>query len=221
MPVTSTQATTIEESRARRTEVDQVLRELGGDAEALLRVNRSVAAGLNEAAIEIDASLLLLGWPGPDDLRAWMVGATHSEIVAATSVPVAIAALHPDASRGRVVVSLDADELVPGNLPTVTLALELATSLARAPGEPLVLGPMAPSTLETAGLTVPTTVDHRDGERALEEWAAAVTHPGDLLVMPILDTAIQPAAVRCTDRGGPWWPSSRTPRPRPQRWSRR
>jgi hypothetical protein len=81
-------------------EVDRVLRELGGDAETMLRVNRSVSAGLHEAAIEIDASLLLLGWPGPDDLRARMVGATYSEIVAATSVPVAIAALHPDVGRG-------------------------------------------------------------------------------------------------------------------------
>ncbi len=196
VPVTSTQPATIEAGRAKRSEVDRELRELGGDAETMLRVNRSVAAGLNEAAIEMDASLLLLGWPGPNDLRAWMVGATYNEIVAATSVPVAIAALHPDAAEGRVVLYLDADELVPGNLATMTLALELATTLARARGEVLVLGPMAPSTLETAGIPVPTTVDHRDGEQAMEEWATAVTQPGDLVVVPILDTEIQPTAVR-------------------------
>lgn len=78
-----------------------MLRELGGDAETMLRLNRSVSTGLNQAAIEIDASLLLLGWPGPDDLRARMMGATYSEIIAATPVPVAIAALHPRELRGR------------------------------------------------------------------------------------------------------------------------
>jgi hypothetical protein len=51
--------------RAKRAEVDRVLRELGGDAETVLRVDRSVSTGLHQAAIEIDASLLLLGWPGP------------------------------------------------------------------------------------------------------------------------------------------------------------
>jgi Kef-type K+ transport system membrane component KefB len=44
------------------------------------------------------------GWPGPDDLRARMVGATYGEIVAATSVPVAIAALHPGSREGRVIL---------------------------------------------------------------------------------------------------------------------
>ena len=63
-------------------------------------------------------------------------------------------------------------------------------------GEVLVLGPMAPSRLERAGLTLPTGVDHRDGEQALEEWVAAVTRPGDLVVVPIHDHSIQPTTVR-------------------------
>ncbi len=196
VPVTSTQTANLAANRSRRAEVDRELRELGGDAETMLRVNRSVAAGLQEAAIEMDASLLLLGWPGPDDLRSWMVGATYSEIVAATSVPVAIAALHPEPTRGRVVLYTGTEELVPGNLPSMRLALELAGTLARARGQGLVLGPLAPSTLEAAGLAVTTAVDHLDGDQALEEWAAAVTQPGDLLVFPIDDSSIQPSAVR-------------------------
>jgi Kef-type K+ transport system membrane component KefB len=67
--VTSSNRDDILEGRTRQAEVDRVLRVLGGDAETLLRVDRSVSTGLHQAAIETDASLLLLGWPGPDDLR--------------------------------------------------------------------------------------------------------------------------------------------------------
>jgi Kef-type K+ transport system membrane component KefB len=196
VPVTSTQGADLQQSRAKRAEVDRVLRELGGDAETMLRINRSVSTGLHEAAIEIDASLLLLGWPGPDDLRARMVGATYSEIVAATSVPVAIAALHPGTGQERVVVYSDARGLAPGYLPTMALALELASTLARHRDQALTIGPIAPPELETAGLTVPPTAEHREGAEDLAEWAAAATRPGDLLVIPILDDSIRPAAIR-------------------------
>lgn len=196
VPITSAQGADILRSRRKRSEVDRVLSELGGDAETMLRVNRSVSTGLHEAAIEIDASLLLLGWPGPDDLRARMVGAAYSEIVAATSVPVAIAALHPGAGQGRVVLHTVARELVPGNLPTMALALELATTLSRPRDEALIIGPVAKSALEAAGLTVPPTAEHRGGAKYLDEWAAAVMRPGDLIVVPIHDTSIGPAAIR-------------------------
>ena len=196
VPITSSKRDDIVQGRAKVTEVDRVLRELGGDAETLLRVDRSVSTGLHQAAIETDASLLLLGWPGPDDIRAMMVGATYSEIVAATSVPVAIAALHPGADQGRVLLFADDRELAPGNLPTMALALEVATTLCRQREQRLILGPIAPSDLTNAGLTVPPSVEHCGGEEDLEKWAAAMTHPGDLIVVPIHHTSIGPAANR-------------------------
>ncbi len=196
VPVTSATRADIRDGRAKRAEVDRVLRELGGDAETVLRVDRSVSTGLHQAAIEIDASLLLLGWPGPGDLRARMVGATYAEIVAATSVPVAIAALHAGTDPGRVVLYSVARELVPGNLPTMALALELAATLSREWDDGLMVGPVAPSALEAAGLTPPPGAEHRDGAEHLEAWAAAVTRAGDLVVVPIHDTSIGPAAIR-------------------------
>ncbi len=196
VPVTSPNRADIVEGREKQAAVDRVLRELGGDAETLLRLDRSVSTGLHQTAIEIDASLLLLGWPGPDDLRARMVGATYGEIVAATSVPVAVAALHPGSDEGRVMLYSAARELVPGNLPTMALALELASTLCRHREEALIVGPVAPSELAIAGLTVPQTAEHRDGAEDLEAWVAAVAQPGDLVVVPIHDTSIGPAAIR-------------------------
>jgi Kef-type K+ transport system membrane component KefB len=195
VPVTAPDRADILAGRTKQAEVDRVLRELGGDAETLLRVGRSVSAGLHEAALETDASLLLLGWPGPNDLRAMMVGATYSEIVAATSTPVAIAALHPGAEQGRVLLYSAIRELAPGNLPTMELALELASTLSRPRDEPLVIGPVAPSELTLAGLTVPADAEHRDGDTDLDTWVAAVTRPGDIVVIPVHDTAIGPDAI--------------------------
>jgi hypothetical protein len=125
-----------------------------------------------------------------------MVGATYGEIIAATSVPVAIAALHTGTGRGRVVLYSDARELAPGNLPTMALALELASTLCRQREVALIIGPVAPSDLERSGLPVPQHAEHREGDEDLEAWVASATRPGDLVVLPIHDTAIAPAAVR-------------------------
>ena len=201
VPVTSPEGADLTAGRATRVEVDRLLRELGGDAETMLRVNRSVATGLSQVAIEVEASLLLLGWPGPSDLQARMVGANYGEIIGATSVPVAIAALQPGAGRGRVILYAAASELVPGNLPTMALALELAATLSRQGDEALVIGPMSPADLEAAGLTPPGSAAHGEGIGDLEAWAATVSGPGDLIVVPIHDTAIGPAAIRVYGAG--------------------
>ncbi len=201
VPVTDTTGADVRSGRAKQADVDRVLSELGGDAETLLRIGRSVSTGLRQVAIEIDASLLLLGWPGPADIRERMVGATYSEIIAATSVPVAIAALHPGNVEGRVILFSAAGELAPGNLPTMALALDVASTLSREREQQLVIGPVAPSELEKVGLTIPAITEHRDGANDLEAWAAVATAPGDLVVVPIHDTAIGPAAVG-VHRGG-------------------
>lgn len=185
---------------AKRAEVDRVLRELGGDAETVLRIDRSVSIGLHQAAAELDVSLLLLGWPGPGDLRARMMGAAYGEIIAVTPVPVAVAALHPDIARGRVLLHTSSRELLPGNLSTMALALELASTLSRQREQALGIGPVAPSTLVAAGLTIPKTAEHRDGVDDIEAWAESVTRPGDLVVS-MHDTVIGPVAIRVHGSG--------------------
>ncbi len=201
VPVTSQTAADLREGRSKQAEVDRVLRELGGDAETLLRVDRSVATGLHQAALESDATLLLLGWPGPNDVRAQLVGATYGEILAATSVPVAIAALHPVTDRGRVVLYAIGRELLPGNLPTMALALELASTLCRQREQTLVIGPVSPSQVAAVGLTLPPAAEHGDGPDDLEAWVEAVSQPGDLVVVPIHDTSLRPSAIRVHGAG--------------------
>ena len=143
-------------------QADQALREPGGDEETLLRVDRSVAGGLHQAAIEHDASLLLLQWPGPGDLRARMIGATFGEIITATSVPVAIAGLHPRSGGERIVVYGTHQDLVPEPAHDGARGLEVGVRACRRRDEPLVIGPVPPSALDDAGLTIPPIADHRE-----------------------------------------------------------
>ena len=155
-----------------------------------------MSTGLHQAAIETDATLLLLGWPGAGDLRSRLMGATYGEIIAAASVPVAIAALHPGTGRGRVVLHCAARELAPGYLPTMALALEIASTVCRQREHELIIGPISPAELVANALSVPPTAVHVEGEEDLEAFVAAVTSPGDLVVLPIHDTSLGPAAIR-------------------------
>lgn len=205
VPVTTSSPDELETGRAKQREVDAVLRQLGGDAETMIRLDRSVSTGVHQSAVELDATLLLLGWPGPNDLRAQMVGSTFGEIIAVTSVPVAIAAVHPGAESGRILLHALDQELAPGNLPTMALALEVAATLARRRDQALIMGPVPPANLVEAGLIVPPTAEHRpsaDGRSGdLEEWAASVSRPGDVIVVPIHDVAIAPPAIRVHGSG--------------------
>lgn len=78
----------------------------------------------------------------------------------------------------------------------MALALEVASTLRRRRDVELAVGPIAPSELTSAGFTVPHPTVHRDGDEDLEAWAAAVTQPGDLIVVPLHDTSIGAAANR-------------------------
>lgn len=78
----------------------------------------------------------------------------------------------------------------------MALALELATTLSRGRDEALIIGPVAPSELEAAGLTTPPTAEHTVGPGDLEDWVAEATRPGDLIVVPIHETSVGPPAIR-------------------------
>jgi hypothetical protein len=200
VPTVSTARDELAAARTKQAELTQLVRELGQDTEAVLHIDRSVAAGLHRATVETDASLLLLGWPGPEGVRAWMFGAGYSEIIAATSTPAAIAALH-GSQRNRTVLVARPVDLLPGNVLNLQLGLELATALARHDDEPLVVGPVAPAALAAAGLELPDGVEHREGADDLAGWAAANTGPGDLVLFSLGDLSLAPAAIALHESG--------------------
>jgi hypothetical protein len=202
----STDRDAIAAARQRQVAADQIVRRAGRDVETELRIDRSKASALNRAAIESDASLLLLAWPGREGVRGNLLGASYSEIIAATAVPVAIAALHETDKAGprRTILLVREADLVPGQEPALRLAAELAKNLIGR-DRTLVVGPLSPDLLAAEGISLPEHTEHWDGEvggpEEAEKWVAERTEPGDLIILPFHELAIRASAIRIFDSG--------------------
>ncbi len=191
--VPSTDRDEIEWGRAEQIRADRVLRRVGQDVETQLRADRSVASGINRTAIEDDSSLLLLTWPGPTDLRSHVLGASYSEIISATSVPVLIAALHDEVVARRR-VALVAHNVTPGGVPSLSMGAEIGRLLA-GKDRPLVVGPATSEQLAAYGIGLPEDTEYRNGSNIVG-WVDAHTDPGDLVIMPFVGVANRPIAER-------------------------
>lgn len=185
--VTSTDDDEVAAGRRRRAATDKVLTSLGQDVEAELRIDRSVATAIHRSSIEGQSTLLLLPWPNVGGVRAWLLGASEQEILAASSVPTAIVALGPEPPRRVVLVGESAD-LLPGRAPALAVAAELAGDLA-AHDDPLAVGPLGPEALAGAGIELPDEILHLPptGDGDLAGWLDAAVRPGDVVVAPLAD----------------------------------
>jgi hypothetical protein len=175
---------------------------VGQDVETELRIDRSIAAGLNRAAIQANSSMLLLVWPGPGNVRGWLLGADYSEIIATTALPVGVAALHDDTDtkHGRVVIVARRSDLVPGNRPSLRLGVEIATMLRRRDDE-LIVGPLPPASLIEADIELPENIEHREGPDDIADWVAENTQPGDLVILPLRDIKLRPSTIKIYESG--------------------
>lgn len=202
----STDRDAIADARQRQAAADQILRRAGRDVETELRIDRSKASALNRAAIEFDASLLLLAWPGREGVLGYLAGASYSEIIAATAVPVAIAALHETDKAGprRSILLVREADLIPGEEPALRLAAELATNVVGR-DRTLIVGPLSPDVVAEAGISLPEHLEHWSGDvggpEEAERWVAVCTAPGDLIILPFHELAIRASAIRIFDSG--------------------
>ena len=173
----------------RRAEMDGVratLGSLGLPFEPELRVDRSVAGGVDRVALEHDASLVLLTWPGRTDLRDLLLGGTNDEIAATTDRPIAVADLERREYR-RVLVALTQDDLEPGVRADARMALELAGRLADSASLSVAIGPLELSPPEPdadeGALPVPDTARYLPGPAQSVAWVAKHAGPDDIVVV--------------------------------------
>jgi Kef-type K+ transport system membrane component KefB len=189
----------VEAGRAIVAETDAALRTVGLDADTQLRVDRSVATGISRAALEDQATMVLLGWPGPRDIRSWLLGATDDEISGALDIPAATIALVGDGYE-RVALLVRPDDVVPGRLDDIETALGVARALVGRE-HPLIIGPVPPERLVEAGVSLPDRIEYRDGSRNRVEWTSEVTDQGDLIVLPTRGFTLTHAAARIVESG--------------------
>jgi hypothetical protein len=196
---TSTAADQLESARSEVARADRVLSRAGLDVDTELRIDRSVAFALSRAAIQDDSTLLLLRWPGRTTIRSYVFGASYAEIVAATSVPVLIAALHDELDLGSCPIALVADEPQPGHLPSVELGAQVARTLAGNDRQ-LAVGPIGPQHFAGPDLDLPGRTAYYGGD-GLVDWVQEHTTTRDLVVIPFTGTTVHAAAHQIYDAG--------------------
>lgn len=113
------------------------LQEEGFACAAFHRVDRSPAEGILNAAIEKEATLILMGWRGRASVRENIFGTVLDEVIWKAPAPVMVARLtaSADADR-RVLLVLPAASLPPGLLDE---AFEIAMVIAQALKVPLLV----------------------------------------------------------------------------------
>ena len=127
-----------------------------------------------------------------------MLGGGYREIVAASSIPTAVAEIQPEPFT-RIVVVARRSELLPGRLPTLIVAARLAAKLEDREC-PLVIGPLDRATVERAGVELPEEMTSLGPIDDATDCLTTATRPGDLVIAPI-DQGITSSLISLHDAG--------------------
>lgn len=142
-PLRVTEVAEGQSAKARLTQERQILEseqlENGGEIviKPVHRIDNSIAQGILRAALENDATMIVMGWRGQPTFRQSIFGTVLDEVVWGANVPVLV---------GRMTMSINAMKRVVLVIPANSLAgplfaktVEMATTIARAINVPLLL----------------------------------------------------------------------------------
>lgn len=157
--------------------VESIAAQLGIEADAFVRVDRSIASGVLNTAVERDASLVMLGWRGTVSTRGRFFGSLFDDIVDRAPCVVAACWLGSRAPTRLLLVPGGGGDALPAD---VIAAVEVFRRLAKGSGLPVVViasgtDPSLPR-LEPSWSVVAATGDI--------ESLAYVMRAGDLVVVP-------------------------------------
>jgi Kef-type K+ transport system membrane component KefB/nucleotide-binding universal stress UspA family protein len=150
--------------------------QLGTEVETFVRVDRSIASGVLNTAVERDATLVMLGWRGVGTIRGRLFGSLIEDIIDRTPCAVAACWLSSNAPRRVVFVPSVVGDTLPADVIT---AGELVRRLARGSGLPVVVLASAGS----PGVLVDSTWSWVDVAGDGDALVAALKS-GDLVVVP-------------------------------------
>jgi Kef-type K+ transport system membrane component KefB/nucleotide-binding universal stress UspA family protein len=129
-------ATGLDHQRKLLDRVPELLDNPEAEVELVRRIDTSQAHGILRAAVELEASLIVLGWRGHPSLRQSILGTVLDEVVWKAEVPVLVGRITaPVNSIQRVTVAIPQERLATG---LVSKSLDLALTLALALNVPLL-----------------------------------------------------------------------------------
>jgi Kef-type K+ transport system membrane component KefB len=169
----------LSDARARREEIDETLHALGLEGDTRIRVDRSLSEGISQAALENDASLVLLGWQGPRPITTYFAESVTDEVSRLVECPVAVAAIS-ETGVEQVLLAISKRDLNASRLERLKAAVRLATSAAA--HQPLVVGPADPAELVEAGIHLPERTEYKPGDMGVIPWVEQTAQENSLIV---------------------------------------
>jgi hypothetical protein len=170
----------LSEARDKLAAIDDTLHSLGLEGDSRVRVDRNLAEGISQAAIENNASFILLQWPGPRPLSQVLVESLADEITRFVDCLVAVVATS-DSPAERVVLAISERDLQPSRIDDLQTAVNIAVAVTS--GKPLIVGPVIQERLVEAGFVLPERAKYIAGGVDTAEWAEQTSSKGDLVVL--------------------------------------
>jgi nucleotide-binding universal stress UspA family protein len=169
----------LSDARARKAEIDDTLHSLGLEGDSRIRVDRTLTEGIKQAALENDASLVLLGWQGPRPITTYFVESVADEVSRLVECPVAVAAISETPAE-QVFLAISKNDLNASRLETLKAAVSIAT--AAAAHHPLIVGPADPAELVAAGIDLPERTNYEPGDMGVIPWVEQTAQKNSLIV---------------------------------------
>ncbi len=159
----------------------------GAEARSDVRLDASPGAGALRAAVEQDATCIVIGWKGWSTRRESFFGEAVDALLLATPVPVLVVrAAAIRVAPKRVVIAIDESDRRLDHRSAVELASATATRLASALKVPTVVCKASIDSPADADHLADTVVVATDG--SLTALLRRETDPGDIIVKPLAST---------------------------------
>jgi nucleotide-binding universal stress UspA family protein len=189
----------LSDAKARLREIDETLHALGLEGDSRIRVDRSIPDGIGQAALEDDASLVLLGWQGPRPVTTYFKESVADEVSRLVQCPVAVAAMSETPAE-QVCLAISKSELNVSRPERLKAAVRIATSAAA--HHPLVVGPVNSAQLAEVGIDLPERTDYRPGDMGVIQWVEQTAQKNSLIVSLSRGRAFDRIATRTRQAGG-------------------
>jgi Kef-type K+ transport system membrane component KefB/nucleotide-binding universal stress UspA family protein len=181
----NSQVINLEKQRELLDRVPELLADPDAAIELARRIDTTPAHGILRAAIELEASLIVMGWRGHPSMRQSIFGSLLDEVVWKADVPVLVGRITtPINAIQRVILAIPQEVLAPS---LVNLTLDLALTMAQALNVPLLVL-IRPPKIETISralknrkLDQPYRVSGLEGE-AVRAISQQVNHQDLILV---------------------------------------
>jgi nucleotide-binding universal stress UspA family protein len=169
----------LSEARSHKDEIDDTLHSLGLAGDSRIRVDRTLTEGIEQAALENNASLVLLGWQRQRPVNTLFVESVADEVSRLVECPVAVAAI-AEPPFEQVVLAISKNDLSASRLASLQAAIRIATSAA--PRKPLIVGPVDPELLAQAGIVLPEKTEYKPGNMSIIPWIEQMAQDNSLIV---------------------------------------